>query len=64
MFEKVKKYLASALVVVCLISFFVTAFGSGSRDVITLAFWGTNKPYETALMNRLSLKNSGIGAEK
>ena len=49
MFEKIKKYLASALVVVCLISFFVTAFGSGSRDVITLAFWGTNKPYETAL---------------
>ena len=49
MFEKIKKHLASVLVVVCLISFFVTAFGSGSRDVITLAFWGTNRPYETAL---------------
>lgn len=49
MFAKIKKYLAAVIVLVCFVSFFVTAFGYKDRDVITIAFWGTNKPYENSL---------------
>ena len=49
MFAKIKKYIAVVLVAVCMFSFVFTAFHAGGGDEITLAFWGTNKPYENAL---------------
>ena len=49
MFAKIKKYIAVVLVAVWMFSFVFTAFHAGGGDEITLAFWGTNKPYENAL---------------